>query len=131
MATRQIGQAHRPQLVFSRAERIACSCSLRAPTGSSEELVGGSAGISWRGALPQMLPASDARSPERPPRPALHFAATRPARPTSRAQDALPVRACTYGLPCPASFGDAVVVTAPSVGGRTAPQVFTRSVGRS
>ena len=42
-----------------------------------------------------------------------------------------PVRACTYGPPCPAPFGDAVVVTAPSVGGRTTPQTFTKSVGSS
>ena len=39
-------------------------------------------------------------------------------RPTS---SSLPCNPSLYGPPCPASFGDAVVVTAPSDGGRTSP----------
>src|SRR3954451_15226941 len=56
----------------------------------------------------------------------------RDAEPTEPAQDAQAVRACTYGPPCPASFGDAVLADRTL---RRGPDVFaqpfTRCVGRS
>src|SRR4051794_18744388 len=70
---------------------------------------------------------SDAPWPARRRGPPRRPSASIPAQSTEPAPTGPAVRACTYGLPCPASFGDAVVVTAPSVGGRTPPVRRSRS----